>query len=124
MTNTKLLRTNLDIDLIFNQKGMNFSKAFFQSKETDSEIDINAENFWELALPGTLIKTPERLVEQLRGEKSTFEDDEDRDAFFEDVSQLVQEKMIEWKETKMSFDINPIILLLETCQHVRFMIHL
>eukprot|EP01102_Stenamoeba_stenopodia_P011177 TRINITY_DN341_c0_g2_i3.p1 TRINITY_DN341_c0_g2~~TRINITY_DN341_c0_g2_i3.p1 ORF type:complete len:817 (+),score=280.73 TRINITY_DN341_c0_g2_i3:2550-5000(+) len=103
-----------------NTSGMNFSKAFFQSKETDSEIDINAENFWELALPGTLIKTPERLVEQLRGEKSTFEDDEDRDAFFEDVSQLVQEKMIEWKETKMGFDINPIILLLETCQHADF----
>lgn len=46
---------------------MNFSKAFFQSKEADSEIDINAENFWELALPGTIIKTPERLQELLKG---------------------------------------------------------
>jgi len=98
---------------------MNFSKAFFQSKETDSEIDVNAENFWELALPGTLIKTPERLVEQLRGEKSTFADDEERDAFFEDISQSVEENIIEWKETKMSFDINRIISLLEAaCQHV------
>lgn len=35
------------------KKGSTFSKAFFSSSHADTDIDINAENFWELVLPGT-----------------------------------------------------------------------
>lgn len=34
------------------KKGSTFSKAYFSSSHADSDIDINAENFWELVLPG------------------------------------------------------------------------
>jgi len=66
-----------------------FSKASFASNETDMNVDINDENFWEKVLPD--YKTVKQLEEKLQS-GSIFSSDENRLKFVEDIIALAQSK--------------------------------
>lgn len=78
------------------KKGSTFSKAFFSSSHADTDIDINAENFWELVLPEA--KNAGRLLERLR-EGKVGDTEAKVDEFWEDLTGVVQESLEQWKKT-------------------------
>jgi hypothetical protein len=112
------------------KKGSTFSKAFFSSSHADTDIDINAENFWELVLPGTTpppslsctcgervhtlyvtsphsvcayaeAKNAGRLLERLR-EGKVGDTEAKVDEYWEDLTTVVQDSLEQWNKT-----INP-----------------
>ena len=83
-----------------------------QLSPADTEIDVNADNFWELVLPEE--KTPERLHQKLL--KGGYIDTaEDRTAFLVDVHVLVKEAIAAWEKGDI-INTSPLIQLLRSCK--------
>jgi hypothetical protein len=74
-----------------------FSKATFQSSHSDSAIDVNDPNFWELVLPEA--KTAENLMKKL-DQGDIISTKEKRQTFMKDLNDLVLEVEAGFKEGK------------------------
>ncbi|KAL9653103.1 hypothetical protein ABK040_006321 [Willaertia magna] len=83
-------------------KGLsNFSKATFCFSQSDMEVDIDDENFWQKMLPG--LKNAEGLMNKLSEEKS-FKTKEQQDQYMADVKALVDAKLQEMDKFKYKPD--------------------